>query len=43
MRELIFVVAIVVLGIWDISQNHGRVLEAASSLGWYLLRQVGLA
>jgi len=43
MRELLFVVAIVVFGIWDASQNHGKVLEAAGSAGWYLLRLVGLA
>jgi hypothetical protein len=43
MRELLFVVGIVVFGIWDASQNHSRILEAAGSAGWYLLRLVGLA
>jgi hypothetical protein len=42
-RLLVFTVVVVVIGIWDTSQNHGRILDAVSSFGWYLLHQVGLA
>ena len=43
MRWLLFIVLVVVIGIWDVAQNHGRILGALSSFGWYLLHQVGLA
>jgi hypothetical protein len=43
MRLMIIVFAFVALGIWDLSQNHGRLLSATAAAGWFLLRQAGLA
>ncbi len=43
MRELWFILALVFLVIWDVSQNHGRILGAAGALVLHLLRLVGAA
>jgi hypothetical protein len=43
MRLMLIVFGIVFLGIWDVAQNHGRLLAATAAAGWFLLRQAGLA
>jgi len=40
---MLTVFGIVVICIWDLSQNHGRLIEATAAAGWFVLHQVGLA
>lgn len=42
MRELWFILALLLLVIWDVSRNHGRIIEAVSALLLHLLRLVGV-
>jgi hypothetical protein len=42
MRELWFILALLLLVIWDVSQNHGRIIGAANALLLHLLRLVGV-
>ena len=42
MRELWFILALVLLVIWDLSRNHGRIIGTASALLLHLLRLVGV-
>ena len=43
MRELLFCLGLVFLVIWDVTQNHGRLLDALASIIRHLLGLVGLS
>jgi hypothetical protein len=42
MRELWFILALVFLLVWDISQNHGRLIGGINAVFWHLMRQLGI-
>lgn len=43
MRELWFILALLLVVIWDVSRNQVRIIEAASALLLYLLRLAGVS
>ena len=42
MRELLFILGLGLLVMWDMTQNHGRLLDALASIIRQLLGLVGL-
>ena len=43
MRGLLFILAATFFVVWDLSQNHGRIIRAANALLLHLLRLVGIS
>ena len=42
MRDLLLILAVIILVTWDVTQNHNRLLNGLASLLHQLLRLVGI-